>query len=240
MPRVKRKTFRPGLSLTIFAAGAFVILCALGVWQLQRLSWKIDLLANIELQRLLPSEPLPANLSDDLLYRLFQLNGRYHPAQSDTLFGRSYKGATGLLALTPFETLDGRWFVVNRGWVPLSKEDPSTWQTSEDQIEITGILRASAQQSTSWFKPQNDPDGAHLFFIEPAMIAKRKSLPELEPYYVDLTEDGTPSDQPPLKAATAISIPNNHLQYALTWFFFAAIVAVIYVLLSLKPKDEVA
>ena len=40
--------FRPSLWMTVFAVPALAALIALGVWQVERRSWKLDLIARVE------------------------------------------------------------------------------------------------------------------------------------------------------------------------------------------------
>ena len=56
--------FRPQLWPTLVAAGAFAVLLGLGTWQVERLHWKEELIAERTAQLAAPPEPLPAQ-SDD-------------------------------------------------------------------------------------------------------------------------------------------------------------------------------
>ena len=51
-----RRKFPVGL--TVATAISMAILCGLGGWQLQRLKWKTDLIANIEATKAQPPKPI--------------------------------------------------------------------------------------------------------------------------------------------------------------------------------------
>lgn len=224
--------FRPTLWMSIFTAIALVILLALGTWQLQRLGWKRDLIHQIQTGMDARPIALPDSFSEDQKYQPVRLNGAFVADKYDTLFGRSYKGATGYLFLQPFRTVEGRVVLVNRGWVPERKRAPETWnQVSDDLNEVIGILRSGTWQGSKLFQPANDPKGDALIFVEPPLVARRLGIPELEPFYIDQIRPDNPSNFP-IILATSIDIPNNHFQYAVTWYAFALILLVIYLLRS--------
>src|SRR5471032_576453 len=62
-PQLEPRAARPAatgfpVGLTVAAAIAFSILIALGVWQLQRLKWKVALLADIAQAEAAPAQPI--------------------------------------------------------------------------------------------------------------------------------------------------------------------------------------
>ena len=60
----RRRHFRPGLTLTLACSIMFVILIGLGVWQLERLQWKLGLIAHAETRMAAPAVPYPAEIDD--------------------------------------------------------------------------------------------------------------------------------------------------------------------------------
>ena len=62
-----------------------------------------------------------------------------------------------------------------------------------------------------------------------AAIAKAKRLGPVAPYFID-AGPGPGDARQPIGGLTILSFPNNHLQYALTWFLLALCLVVIYVI----------
>ena len=77
-------TFRPYPGLTIACALLFAILCALGTWQLNRLSWKLALIARVNSHMAAPPVSLDAiqkMSGNDAQYRRVTLSGRFEHAK---------------------------------------------------------------------------------------------------------------------------------------------------------------
>jgi surfeit locus 1 family protein len=213
----------------------FVILCGLGVWQLQRLAWKNDLITTVESRTALApvAAPGPAEWPrldyDAVDYLPVALVGAFHndleahvyASLSDPIGGPI--GGQGYFVLTPFQTVDGWWVIVNRGFVPTERKDPATRSggQTEGLTEITGLLRQP--QGRNAFTPPDDVAGNVWFTRDPAAIAEARGLPGalLAPYYIDARFDPSLPGGLPQGGETVVSFPNNHLQYVITWFGLA-------------------
>ncbi len=146
----------------IASAIALVILLALGTWQVERLQWKEALIASTE-QRI-HEPPLP--LSE--MEKVYKAEGsvEYGPVtvsgtfmhQGERHFLATYEGAAGYNVYTPLMLEDGRFVLVNRGFVPYEKKDPST--RAEGQIDgpvsVTGLARDPLSAKPGFFLPEND------------------------------------------------------------------------------------
>lgn len=210
------------------------ILIALGVWQLQRRDWKNSLLARFEtaLQR----EPAAYNprkpaspkerefarvrvkgefLNDDTM--------RLMTAAPDDVSAR-LREDFGYLLFTPLKFPGGIVFV-NRGFVPLSLAN-SPELILKGETEVTGIVRLS--QKPSWLTPP--PNLAkHLFYGAdiPAMAASSDLKGEaIEGEYIEAEPVAGAPPWPKARDPHVLfaAIPNDHLQYAITWFALAAAV----------------
>jgi surfeit locus 1 family protein len=220
----------------------FVVLCGLGTWQLQRLAWKQDLIDRVESRtELAPvAAPGPAEWPDidfdELDYRPVAATGTYrHDLEAHAYVALSNPagplGGQGYFILTPLETTEGWPVIVNRGFVPEENKDPSTRSDSqiEGEVRIVGLLRQP--QGGNAFTPADDIDGNIWFTRDPAAIGEAFGLgPDLAPYYIDVPFDPAQPGGLPQGGETLLSFPNNHLQYAVTWYGLAAVLAVIFVL----------
>ncbi len=233
---------RRGLLIGLALVG-FVILCGLGTWQVQRLAWKEDLIARVEERTDLTPIPAPPPETwqgidyDDLDYRPVEVTGRFlHDQEIHTYAALSDpagpEGGQGYFVLTPLETSEGWHVIVNRGFVPEDNKDPATREPGQigGEVATTGLLRPP--QGRNLFTPADDPEGNVWFTRDPGRFAPYLTVDEtsLAPYYIDAAFDPELPGGLPQGGETTVSFPNNHLQYAVTWFGLAAVLAVMAVL----------
>ena len=217
---------------------ALVILLSLGAWQLIRLDEKDRLVAQIEASLTSPAVPLPASSDwpalkpQDYDYRRVSLSGTFQHDKEALVFGFvdiGQRGDTseGFFALTPLVLADGSTVIVNRGFVPQAFRDQATRKSglSEGIVTLTGILRAPEKRG--YFTPQDIPAENLFFTIDPASIASARHLEKVAPFIVD-ADKTTPKGVWPEGGHTIVALVNNHLQYALTWFALAFVLAGVF------------
>lgn len=199
---------------------------ALGIWQVERLSWKLDLIARVD-QRV-HAEPVPAptgrpvNAADDE-YRRVTASGTLQN-NKETLVYASTELGPGYWVMTPLVLSNGTTILINRGFVPTDKRDPATRPASElsDPITITGLLRMSEPEGA--LLQSNDPAAGRWYSRDVGAIAADKHVANAAPYFIDA--DATPNPGGlPVGGLTRVVFPNNHLVYAITWFGLALMVA---------------
>ena len=176
---------------------------ALGVWQLDRLSQKEALLARYAANASLPSIVMPGAPDDAVLFRRATAICP-NPAGFSSEGGRNARGGTGWRQIAQCRAgTQGPGFAVQLGLSADPRAKPA-WKGGAVRGYITHA-------------PDHAPLIAGLFgggAPKPLMIVADPPLGGLEP-----------NPQPDLSA-----VPNNHLAYAVQWFAFAAIAAVIYAL----------
>jgi len=223
---------RPTLSATLAALAAFLVLLGLGTWQLQRLGWKQALIAERLARLAAPPLTLTAedvSFADDLAHRRVRLTGRFLN-DKEMYFGlRAVDGVPGLELLTPLELPGGVAVVVNRGWVPARLKEPERRpETRPDgPVDVLGILRPD-NPSPSLFTPGNDPAVNRWYSYDTRAMADYLGL-ALAPFVVEASAEPGQRELPIGRSPT-VDFANNHLQYALTWYGLALVLAVIFVL----------
>jgi surfeit locus 1 family protein len=231
--------FRPTLWPTLISVPAFIVLVGLCVWQVQRLHWKQELIADREARVAAEPIALPAEGVDpaSVDYRRVRLEGAFRHDKELFLGARSLNGNVGYQVLTPFELAGGGAILIDRGWVPVERKAPESraeGQPAGPQT-VDGIVRLAPGKA--WMQPDNEPAHNMWFFVDlPAM--KAASGVDLR---TDLYVDAGPAQNPgkyPVGGQTRIELPNDHLQYAITWGLLALALAVIYVLYHLKLERE--
>ncbi|MGY2889007.1 cytochrome oxidase assembly protein ShyY1 [Bradyrhizobium sp. USDA 4524] len=144
------RSARPSLLLLTLGMLGVVLLSALGIWQIERRTWKLALIERVE-QRMhaAPVAPPPPSswpavtaASDE--YRRVTVRGTFLNAD-ETLVQAVTAEGPGFWVLTPLQAADGTTVLVNRGFVPSDKRDPATRRDGERQgaVSVTGLLRMS-------------------------------------------------------------------------------------------------
>lgn len=222
------------IGLTAFTLAALAMLLGLGFWQLSRMQWKQDLIAQIEARTTgapisLKAAEAVAREGRDPSYFRVTAEGRFHHAKEHYLYAVS-EGRVGWHVITPLETADGEMVLVDRGFVPDALKDPA--KRPEGQIEsvtaVTGIVRAPDKQGL--FIPDNEPEANRWFWRDLHAMARsmfQRRLIEVAPFFLEADAAPLPGGWPE-GGQTRLDIPNNHLQYALTWFLLAAGLIVVY------------
>jgi len=239
-------TIRPTFWPTVFTVPAVLLMLSLGVWQLYRLQWKEALIAERTERTAAPPIALPGPDADlsEVEYRHVAVIGEFLHAKETFLGARSLNGNAGYHLVTPLRLADGRVLLVDRGWIPLERKSPDKRAEGEvtGQVPVDGVIRLAGSQS--WLMPDNRPDLNFFFWADLPAIAKLTGLANVETrFFLEAGPEKNPGGFP-IGGQTRIDLPNDHLQYAITWFALAAALFVIYVLYrreqpgAAKPKDE--
>jgi surfeit locus 1 family protein len=230
---------RSWLGLLVPATLAFAVLIGLGTWQIQRKAWKESLIATLTARVAAAPKPLSAakdwpqldQASDE--YRRVKFTAEFDNGREALVFAaaagfRPDVSGPGYWVFTPARLADGDTVIVNRGFVPDGRQSPESRPQGEiaGPVEIVGAMRWP--DARHWFTPNDDAAHNLWFSRDPASIAAAKGLGSVAPFYVE-QETPMPPGGLPQPGKLAVSLPDNHLQYALTWFGLAAVLAGVFV-----------
>jgi len=215
--------------LGVLAAFTFAAPMALGVWQVERRAWKLNLIAEVDARvHAAPVEaPGPASwpsidAAHDAYLRV-KAEGTFRNDRATLVQAVTSLGA-GYWLMVPLHTDAGFTVLVNRGFVAQQQQNPSSRIATPTQV--TGLLRLT--EPHGGFLRSNDPAADHWYSRDVAAIGQARQLTDLAPYFIDADAAAGQSGDGqtgPVGGLTVISFPNNHLVYALTWFTLAAMVA---------------
>lgn len=223
--------FRPLPGFTMLMLPVFAALVALGVWQLERLQWKLRLIAQIEHNTRAPPVPIAQVLSrsaNTMQYRHVVLIGRFLNAQETYVFMADSEGNAVYHVLTPMALDGGQTLIVDRGVIPTALREPATRRAGEfgGEQHVVGVVRTP--DPPSMFTPA--PDKVHRIWYARDLrgIAAAEHIRLSAPVIVEADAAPVPGGWP-RGGQTDVNLPNNHLQYAITWFLLAMALAFVYV-----------
>ena len=202
------------------------VLLSLGTWQWQRLGWKTDLIAKLEIRAKAAPVSIESVLGgDDIEYAHVTAKGRFRHDLERYIYATG-TGEWGWHVLTPLDLVGGRTILVNRGFVPRDLKDPASRPASlsPGDVAVTGLLR-NAAPARPWYIPAGDRKALTWSYPEIADIAA--TVPGAEAGFT-LEADATDAQVPPKGGATQFAPSNRHLEYALTWYALAATLAGVY------------
>jgi len=217
--------------LSVWAALAFLLLLGLGFWQVERLGWKEALIA--QRTSALDAAPVapPENLEDAraLEFHPIHVSGHFLNDEEMPVSAISKRGEAGFHIVTPFLLENGETLLIDRGFVPVPFKSPDTREEGliEGDTTVTGLLRVP--QHPGPFVPANDPARNTWFSVDITAMAKAQGIENMLPFYLDADASPVPGGYP-AGGQTETDLPNNHLQYAITWFALAAGLLGVYIL----------
>ncbi|GGA87288.1 SURF1-like protein [Brucella endophytica] len=206
----------------LFMAAVFI---ALGTWQVQRLFWKLDLIARVDarIHAAPVSAPGPSDWANITAkndeYRRVTASGTFD-YDKDVLVQAVTERGPGFWVLTPLHQPDGATILINRGFVPNDRRDRAARAAAEVSVSttITGLLRMSEPGGA--FLRSNDPKAGRWYSRDVAAIAAAEHLQNVAPYFIDADASANPGGLP-VGGLTVVRFRNTHLIYALTWFGLA-------------------
>lgn len=205
---------RYGVPLAFGVIGTMILL-ALGIWQVDRLGEKQAFLAEIDGR--IDDAPVSLPLEPDRAADRFmavEVIGRYTSEEIDVLASAKGVGAA-FRVISVFETDDARRILVDRGFLPVAQRDVAR---SFPQARLQGNLHWP--EEVDGFTPEPDladnmwfardvPALAEALGTEPVLLILRATS-ETDPFATPYPVDSS-------------GIPNDHLEYAVTWFSLAAV-----------------
>lgn len=225
-PRALRSLLAPLLATLI----ALAILVTLGTWQLQRKTWKEDLLRQIETRahgapgKIVPEARWATWRAAEDEFRRVQLEGTSRVDQMVAVGGlaelRARQATQGFYFFVPLVLADGATVFINRGFAPreLRQEAEAALRASPPKGSVVGLVRAP--ETRGLFMPENIADRDSWWVRNLDDMTRARGLSRVAPFYIDAVAGENPGEWPK-GGQTQLALPNNHLQYAVTWFGLA-------------------
>ena len=217
----------------VMALVGVAVLCSLGVWQLQRMAQKDELLARIEAR--IGAEPtdIPALEALDPMadqYRPVTVTGTLGGEEAPVLTSLQGEGA-GYRVVSAMTAGDRR-ILVDLGFAPEADKDRPR---PAEQLDVTGNL-LWPNEADSWTPP---PDLQRNIWFARDLSAMAAALGTEPVLVVARSVEGADLGTIPVPVDTA-GIPNDHYEYAVTWFGLALVWAVMSLVLVERVRRGVA
>lgn len=225
--------FRPALWMSIALILSLMILVGLGNWQLQRLNWKNELIAQLQRSQEMPANVLGANnISTKMAWKKLAVTGRYRLDDPVLRMFGIVDGVPGYRLMRVFDTNSGRTLFVVRGFIP-EAVDAKTALPPGGVTDLTGLVRPVGE--ANWLTPVADETAGIWYWRDLEGMAAKLGLHDSfqSDFTLDLIKPDTTTHWP-----KPVGVPpppiNNHLDYALTWFGLALVLLVIYLVWHAK------
>ena len=205
------------LLFSVFVYFIILVLLSLGFWQLYRLSWKLDLINQIE--NSLKVEPIELQNVEKKNYLRIKTSGQIDFEKQIYLYNLNESGKPGFEVINPIK-IGKEDYLINRGWISFDKKNKPEINII-DQKNIIGTLMLQSKSSS--FKPKNEIDKNYWFTLDREDILKFTGR-NFSKYIIYLNGS---YENPRPKVITA-KISNNHKKYAITWFSMAISILLIY------------
>lgn len=235
---MKARKSRSLLVPAVLTVCACAILIALGVWQIQRKAWKEALIANLTQRVSAPPVALPPpqqwgslrQTADE--YRRVAFPAEFLSEQEALVYtaGSAFRtdvSGQGYWVFTPARVSGGGLVMVNRGFIPGAdrpKEGGAARRIS-GLVNIVGVMRWP--ETPDSLSPKADIEHNVWFVRDHLSIAAAKGLGPVAPFYVE-QESPMPPGGLPRPGRLTVSLSNDHLGYALTWFGLAGALLIVF------------
>jgi surfeit locus 1 family protein len=223
----------------MFALAGIAILWGLGMWQLDRKAWKENLIATLNSRLAAAPGDLPprdrwrALKENEAEFRRVTFPAEFLDGEEALVYTagsplRPDVKGPGYWVFAPAQLAGGSIILVNRGFIPVDRKDRSTRTeaASRGSVDIVGVMRWPEKRNS--FTPPDDPKDNVWYLRDSDAIAASKKWLTVAPFYID-QESPVPPGGVPKPGKLEVHLPDNHLQYAITWFGLALALAGVYV-----------
>jgi cytochrome oxidase assembly protein ShyY1 len=231
------------IGVTLFSLVMVALFVGLGVWQLQRRVEKHALIAELTTRLAASPVPLPAPAQwpaltpahDEFRRVTFTATYRHLPDAMVYSAGSGVRpdvSGPGTWAFLPAQLASGQTVVIDAGFVPNMMQDRSVENravaplATGRPVTMTGYLRFP--EKSGMFTLADDAAKRLWYTRDHLSMARALGWGqghEVAPFYVDL-ETPVPENGIPKPGPLQVDLPDNHMQYAITWFGLASIVVI--------------
>ena len=217
----------------IFTIIGVIIMIFLGNWQLKRLDQKNNFIKTVEQNIANPAKSLDQITPNSILYSKIALSGQFIPNKNIFLYGRrtSSPEKDGYYILSAFQAINGKIYLVSRGWMPQSvKNEFVDSESSHALIETIAL----PSEHRGFMVPDNDRNKNIWFTIDLNMAHEVLGVTENSYYLMQINSNLLPKGVKPLLTNHLNKIRNDHFEYAITWYSLAFSLLIMFMIYCRK------
>ncbi len=237
--RLRQRSF---VGFGAFTLAMLALFVGLGLWQLQRRVEKHALIAALTERLAMAPVPLPppsqwselTSAGDE--FRRVSFTATYQSSLDAMVYtsGSSVRddiSGPGTWAFIPARLADGKTIAVNAGFVPNTMQDRDQQDRAvarlitNEPVMLTGYIRFP--EAAGVLTPAENHAKRLWFSRDHLAMAQSLGWDEVAPFYIDL-EQPVPSSGIPKPGPLEVHLPDDHLQYAVTWFALAGAVVIAF------------
>lgn len=230
------------LAFGLFTLAMVAVLVGLGLWQLQRRTDKHALIAALDERLAVAPIALPPASAWSALtaakdeFRRVTFTATYAPLPDAMVYSsgsavRDDISGPGAWAFLPARLASGEIVAVNAGFVQNTMQDRAQQDRAAGRlvtgqpVTLSGYIRFP--EGSGALTPREDVAKRLWFVRDVAAMARTLNWGSVAPFYIDL-EAPVPGSGIPKPGPLHVRLKDDHLQYAITWFGLATVVAIAF------------
>ena len=229
------------ISLAAFIFVSFVILVGLGTWQWQKIEPKLALIAKVENGLQQARQPIKAvSKGLELAYKPVELDGQFTHKTPMPVFGTDLDGKPGYHLYGLMTVASVGPVIASYGFIPFEEKtakDKDLPRLPTDKRHWRGVVIPAPVKSS--FTSDNEAKKNDWYWVDISAMAtkqgvKVEELGRFVDYRLILGDASDPVS--PKGGQFRVDFPNNHFQYAMTWYGLAASLLLVFGALWVKNK----
>jgi surfeit locus 1 family protein len=210
-----------------------IVLCALGTWQVERLSWKNNLQAALdkEFSEAIPSREFHFTDFDNKKIQRGYIEGKPDMSKAIMLHGRVADGRSLISVIVPLQTRAGDVVALEIACGEKITIEKLRQVAVYQSLRFDGVLRPAP---SSYWAPQNSPEKDDWWRVDMAQFAEHWGMPKVQPLLMS-AENLVLAGQDVMPCPIEKTLRNDHFSYAIFWFIMAGVLCVMWAIRFLRP-----
>ena len=202
----------------------------MGVWQLNRLEWKQNLINTFE--KTSSKSPIDLQFAEKKEFLKIKVNAKINRKYKIFFPAKTLNGKNGFRLASILQTIEGENILVDEGWYDQNNHEYFSKNNDIFNEEIIGYIRFT--RAAKLFTPKNNLVTNEWYTYSLSEIEQFLGVKINQKYFIkNMSKLNEPFLIPSELKPT---FTNNHLQYAITWFVMSFAFFVLFLVYLKKNK----